>query len=108
MRKDPMLLNDLSLNLSPERLSENPQLAPLLVLRMLIYVTSLSLTAAHPEVGEDEALFDPKNHSPLPAYAAAILHQISALEETLNCYSQALEQKRIWLRNDNLPDDIPF
>ena len=104
-----MLLNDPSLNFSPESLSENPQLALLLVLRTLLHMTSLSLTAAHPEVGEDETLFDPRNNSPLPAYAAAILHQISALEETFNCYSQALEQRRDWLRRENLPSDgIPF
>ena len=40
-----MLLNDPSLNFSPESLSENPQLALLLVLRTLLHMTSLSLTA---------------------------------------------------------------
>lgn len=103
-----MLLNDPGVNLSPELLSENPQLAPLLVLRTLLEMTSLSLAAAHPEVREDEDLFDPENNSPLPAYAAAILHQITALEETLNCYSHVVEQRRVCIRKDNLPDDIPF
>ena len=78
-------MEDLEIN--PETLTENPQIAAVEILQKALEVTTYALLTAH---------LPREHHDGLPckdalgAFTAAILHQIRALEATLTGYGTEL------------------
>jgi len=82
-------------------LGENPQLAVLVVLETALVTARDALIAAHPECCDEEA--SPGCCTPSEeegAYAIALMIQIDALKNTVQCYRQSIQrrQDRAWIR----------
>jgi hypothetical protein len=86
--------------------TENPELAVLRTLRTNLCVAELALLAVYPAGSEPTS---PKHHfGAQEAYASAILHQIDALEATLDEYVESVRRARDWRTRESLEEDIPI
>jgi hypothetical protein len=77
---------------TPTDLSGDPELAVLSILDSVLEMTTIALVAAD----EDSPMSGPpfESGSEQNAYATAIVHQIEALEGTLQGYSQSIRRLR--------------
>jgi hypothetical protein len=77
---------------TPTDLSGDPELAVLAILGSVLEMTTIALVAAD----EDSPMSGPpfESASEQNAYATAIVHQIEALEGTLQGYSQSIRRLR--------------
>lgn len=83
----------LEFKLTPHALRHDPDLAALCTLESALNAARHSLLAVYEKI-EEEAEREGDVSSAEEAYAVAILHQISALEDTIYCYAQRLTARR--------------
>jgi hypothetical protein len=81
---------------SPEHLLEDPELAVLEVLDMLIQQANYALFAAHPELTSGSELDFFCNATPQLLTADAIYNQACALQHAISRYRDICEERRAW------------
>jgi hypothetical protein len=79
--------------LSPQTLAEQPQLAILTTLWQVLGTSRLALLEAHGAIWDEES--QAPYHGTGAEYSVALVHQIGALEGTLDGYFVSLERERI-------------
>jgi hypothetical protein len=79
--------------MSPQTLAENPQLGILAILRDVLVTARLALLEAHMAIWDD--LSEASYHGAGAECSVALVHQLDALERTLDAYFETLERERI-------------
>jgi hypothetical protein len=93
---------------TPGELAEEPELAPLEILRSVAEVSRRALLAAHPDLASRDSLDEIPDVTPRQYIAASILGTLELLTETVDHYVAHLDDlagRRPIKRSD---DDIPF
>jgi hypothetical protein len=90
---------------TPIQLNENPELAVLRLLKTNLEVAEVALLAEYPDCEEPDW---ERQHSEQEAYVTAILHQIDALEATLDEYAKSIRRLRSWRNREPTDQDIRF
>jgi hypothetical protein len=92
---------------TPDELAEEPELAPLEILRSAAEVSRRALLAAHPELTERQFLDEDPEVTARQYIAAGILSTLESLSESIQHYTVHLDN--LAARRPPKPtDDIPF
>ena len=94
---------------TPEELSSEPELAPLVILGATAEVSRRALLAAHPELAEGDIIAEDPEVTARQCLAAAILTALQGLDEALARYGAHLDS--LAARRPIQPvdkDDFPF
>jgi len=91
---------------TPLELAEEPESAPLEILRSATDVSRRALLAAHPELAEGDFIDEEPAVTPRQCLAASILSTLETLANSIRRYQAHLDN--LAARRPRSDDDIPF
>jgi hypothetical protein len=93
---------------TPDELAEEPESAPLEILRSATDVSRRALLAAHPELAEDHLLDEDPEVTPRQCLAANVLSALHTLAEAIRRYQAHLDNLAARHSPKRDDDGIPF
>ena len=100
-----MIYQQLSLP-SPSELSDDPELAVLVVLTTNLEMAHFAVLSAYPDLDGTLTPYAASNER--EAYASSIVKHVRALAETVEEYLGAVRRQRSWTSRPSLPTDPAF
>jgi len=93
---------------TPWELAEEPELAPLVILRSAAEVSRRALLAAHPDLESRDSIDEVDEVTPRQYIAASILAALELLTEAVDHYGAHLDNLAARRPAKRTDDDIPF